>query len=442
MPALPTRPSLRHLKNEAKDLHKALKAGSSEAVERVRQHLPSLDRGEKPAVEIGLQEVQHALAQEYGHKTWADLQQTLELDFNSLVLLSDQDVRFFLRNTDQKDLVIALKAADEELKDKILGNMSERVRTFITEEMEFLGPMPRDEIKAVQQRILNHVRAMGEAGHIAWPLGSEEGPNAPLQPPEMPPELDLVRRPLEELSADEVRVICQGLCTMARTSGILSLEVAADEAVSPFIAEGARLAADGTEPDLIADPLHTRRQALVHHLETRMKMIIEGVMAIRAGDNPRIIVHKLNAVYSPYHPNYRDGEGTPEQFRDRVAKQPVSSMDPDELTMAIHDAAEIARRQGFAALSTIVGAIDEELLRDGLKMAVDRVEMRLRDGLDWAADQAEMSDMVEALEPRIHEATRAADLRYRLIAEGIAAIQRGVEPAALDEVLDGVQADA
>lgn len=430
MPALPTRPSLRHLKNEAKDLHKALKAGSSGAVERVRQHLPSLAHGEKPAEKVSLQEVQHALAQEYGHKTWADLQQTLEVDFNSLIRLSHQDVRFILREIDQKDLVIALKQPESEaevaVREHLMGNMTERVETFMGQEMELLGPMPRSEVEEVQQRIVNHVCQMGEAGSIAWPLGNEEGPNAPLQPPEWPPELDLVRRPLEELSVDEVRTLCRGLCILARQSGILSLEDVSNEAVSPRIVEATRLAADGTEPALLADILHTRRWALVRHLETRMTMIIEGVLCIQVGDNPLIVVHKLNCVYAPYKEDYRDPEGTVEQFLERVAEQPVSAMDPDELTMIVQDAADIARRQGVTALATIADAIDEELLRDGLRMV---------------AEQVGASDIMETLEARAREMVLAGDLRLRLIAEGVAAIQQGKDLAGLEEALDKTQAD-
>ena len=58
MPALPVRPSLRHLKNEAKDLHKALAAGDAGAVERVRQHLPSLAHGDKPPEGISLDRIE------------------------------------------------------------------------------------------------------------------------------------------------------------------------------------------------------------------------------------------------------------------------------------------------------------------------------------------------------------------------------------------------
>ena len=430
MPALPTRPSLRHLKNEAKDLHKALRSGSADAATRVRTHLPSLDRGEKPAEEVSLQEGQHALAQEYGHKTWADLQRSIELDFSSLVLLSDQDARFILREIDKKDLVIAVKqpvsGGEEAVRDHLFKHMTPRVRTFLGQDMEYLGPMPQNEIEEVQQRILDHVCQMGEAGRIAWPLGSEEGPNAPLEPPVWPPELDLVRRPLEELSIDEVRDLCRGLCKRARESGVLSLEEVSNEAVSPRIVEATRIAADGAEPNLLSDILHTRRQALVHHLDTRMRMIIEGVMCLHSRDNPAIVVHKLNCVYLPYKEEYREREGTLEQLRERLADKPVSKMDPDELTMIVADAADYARREGWACLSRVADLVDEELLAVGLRMV---------------AEDASPDHTMDTLETRYHEIVRAEDLRLRLVADGITAIQEGKDLAGLEEVLDKTQAD-
>ncbi len=68
---------------------------------------------------------------------------------------------------DQKDLVVALKSASEEMKDKVLGTMSECVRTFITEEMEFQGPMRLSEVEEeVQLRIVQQVRQLEEQGQI------------------------------------------------------------------------------------------------------------------------------------------------------------------------------------------------------------------------------------------------------------------------------------
>jgi len=72
-----------------------------------------------------------------------------------------------MRDVDKKDLVVALKSASEEMKDKVLGNMSERVRAFITEEMEFQGLMRLSEVEEeVQLRIVQQVRQLEEQGQI------------------------------------------------------------------------------------------------------------------------------------------------------------------------------------------------------------------------------------------------------------------------------------
>ena len=86
--------------------------------------------------------------------------------FDDIVKLTDREIQILLREADQKDLVVALKGATEELKDKILSNMSERVRTFITEEMEFQGPMRLSEVEEVQLRIVQQVRQLEEQGQI------------------------------------------------------------------------------------------------------------------------------------------------------------------------------------------------------------------------------------------------------------------------------------
>ena len=63
-----------------------------------------------------------------------------------------------MRDVDKKDLVVALKSAWEEMKDKVLGNLSERVRTFITEEMEFQGLMRLSEVEEEEQGEITIIR--------------------------------------------------------------------------------------------------------------------------------------------------------------------------------------------------------------------------------------------------------------------------------------------
>ncbi len=86
--------------------------------------------------------------------------------FDDVSTLTDREIQTVLREVEQKDLVIALKAASEDVKEKILGNMSDRVRNFIEEEMEFLGPMRLSEVEEVQLRIVQKIRQLEEQGQV------------------------------------------------------------------------------------------------------------------------------------------------------------------------------------------------------------------------------------------------------------------------------------
>ena len=104
----------------------------------------------------------------------AEAVRNLMFTFADINKLTDRELQILLREVDQKDLVIALKAAEDELKDKILGNMSERVRTFISEEMAFLGPMRLSEVEEVQLRIVQQVRQLEEQGQVTIVRGEAD----------------------------------------------------------------------------------------------------------------------------------------------------------------------------------------------------------------------------------------------------------------------------
>jgi len=86
--------------------------------------------------------------------------------FEDIANLTDREIQAIMKEVEQKDLITALKGASEELKDKMLGNLSERVRTMIVEEMEFQGPMRLSEVEEVQLRIVQQVRQLEEQGQI------------------------------------------------------------------------------------------------------------------------------------------------------------------------------------------------------------------------------------------------------------------------------------
>ena len=104
----------------------------------------------------------------------AEAVRNLMFEFSDIAKLTDRELQVLLSETDQKDLVISLKACPDELKDKMLGNMSERVRTFISEEMEKLGPMRLSEVQEVQLRIVQQVRQLEEQGKVTIVRGQSE----------------------------------------------------------------------------------------------------------------------------------------------------------------------------------------------------------------------------------------------------------------------------
>ena len=104
----------------------------------------------------------------------AEAVRNLMFTFADIKGLTDRELQILLREVDQKDLVTALKGSEDELKEKILGNMSERVRTFISEEMEFQAPMRLSEVEEVQLRIVQQVRQLEEQGQVTIVRGDSE----------------------------------------------------------------------------------------------------------------------------------------------------------------------------------------------------------------------------------------------------------------------------
>ncbi len=86
--------------------------------------------------------------------------------FDDIILLDDRSVQRLLKDVETKDLSLALKAASDEVKKKIFGNVSERVATLIQEEMEFMGPTRLSDVEAAQGRIVDSVRRLEEEGQI------------------------------------------------------------------------------------------------------------------------------------------------------------------------------------------------------------------------------------------------------------------------------------
>jgi len=81
-----------------------------------------------------------------------------------------------LREVQNDQLVIALKGASQQLREKVFKNMSQRAAEMLREDLEAKGPVRVSEVEAAQKEILKIVRRLAEEGQIVLPgKGGEEG---------------------------------------------------------------------------------------------------------------------------------------------------------------------------------------------------------------------------------------------------------------------------
>jgi flagellar motor switch protein FliG len=96
--------------------------------------------------------------------------------FENLMELDDRGIQTLLREVQSDSLVIALKGAPPEMREKIFKNMSQRAAEMLREDLESRGPVRLSEVEAEQKEILKTARRLAEEGQIA--LGSGGGDDA------------------------------------------------------------------------------------------------------------------------------------------------------------------------------------------------------------------------------------------------------------------------
>ena len=82
------------------------------------------------------------------------------------MLVNDKGIQMVLKEIENEDLALALKTASPELREKIFKNMSERAVGLIKEDMEYMGPVRVSDVDAAQQKIVDVVRRLEDAGEL------------------------------------------------------------------------------------------------------------------------------------------------------------------------------------------------------------------------------------------------------------------------------------
>ncbi|MBK8189146.1 MAG: flagellar motor switch protein FliG [Vampirovibrionales bacterium] len=94
--------------------------------------------------------------------------------FEDIIHLDDRSIQRVLREVETKDLALSLKGSNEDVKQKILRNMSERASAMLTDDMEYMGPVRARDVSEKQTYIVGVIRALEAAGEITVNRGGDE----------------------------------------------------------------------------------------------------------------------------------------------------------------------------------------------------------------------------------------------------------------------------
>ena len=131
-------------------------------VDAIVDILNSVDRGTEKHIVESLEMEEPELADEIRRKMFV---------FEDILLLDDRTVQRVLRDVDNNDLAVALKSANEEVRNLIFSNQSKRLATMIQEDMEYMGPVRMKDVEEAQQKIVNVIRKLEDSGEIVIARG-------------------------------------------------------------------------------------------------------------------------------------------------------------------------------------------------------------------------------------------------------------------------------
>ena len=131
-------------------------------VDAVVEILNAVDRGTEKHIMETLEIEEPELADEIRKKMFV---------FEDILLLDDRSIQRVLRDVDNNDLAVALKSANEQVQTAIFNNLSKRLAAMIREDMEFMGPVRMKDVEEAQQKIVNIIRKLEDAGEVVISRG-------------------------------------------------------------------------------------------------------------------------------------------------------------------------------------------------------------------------------------------------------------------------------
>ena len=189
------------------------------------------------------------------------------------------------RQLDEQVLAMALAALPQPVRDYMYKNVSRNAAEILKEDVARMETSTSEEQK----------RAAAETVYAIYEKIAEETKETESAPKSASkavpfPEEVVVRVGTKQEIVESIVTTAE----VARAQGLLALEnVRGGD--NPFFQLGLQLVVDGTDPDIVHAILERTKTTMLQELEEKLSMMIEGLEAVQAGDNPRLIEARLKA---------------------------------------------------------------------------------------------------------------------------------------------------
>jgi flagellar motor switch protein FliG len=124
-----------------------------------------LDRTTETSILTAMDEVDQELADEI---------RNLRFVFEDILKIDDNGIQIMMKEIQQEDLLVSLKTASDELKEKLYNNMSDRAGLMLKEDLDSLGPTKMSDVEKGQQKIIAVCKKLEDEGKIVIGGGGEE----------------------------------------------------------------------------------------------------------------------------------------------------------------------------------------------------------------------------------------------------------------------------
>ena len=131
-------------------------------IDSIVEILNAVDRGTEKHIMETLEIEDTELAEEIRKRMFV---------FEDILTLDGKSIQRVLRDVETSDLAVALKSANTEVQNAIFANVSKRLAAMIKEDMDYMGPVRVRDVEEAQQKIVNIIRKLEDAGEIVISRG-------------------------------------------------------------------------------------------------------------------------------------------------------------------------------------------------------------------------------------------------------------------------------